>query len=345
MPSPTPLSAKTPGETIDLGRTLSTIQQAATYVYGASKTPLRRPEFPPPQQPLSCHIETMDEFRKFLRPALSVPTMYYAKTWSDDRWVQSLNYSDAGQGHHHITITPADISGTHTDKHCSIAQGLVYYLDVALGFAPPATAKDSFDAAMVGYILCFRDGNLHCQQEYMNYAPPTLPEIDVLFKTQSLTRNAAHPKSNRMHLNKVAQEALKLAKDVHQNAEKEWVPVKDVEGLIAQFTPQLKTDDEKSYKEEATRIGKTVQLFLSKLFGTAAWQNEYKRFRNDFLSLGCSETMDATSGIRHVDCSQFGYRFNIQPYTGVRISKAAIMPPAPFRCNFAPSVQTPPQIV
>jgi hypothetical protein len=252
-----------------------------------------------------------------LQPALASRTVQYAKTWFEDQWVHVITYAN----NHRIVITPTAITATQHDKQCSIDQGLVYYLDVALSIVPPATAKDRLDAAMVGYILCFRDGHLNCPH-YMNYAPPTLPAIDTLLNTRSVIAKVSNKKDNGGHLSEIAHEALKLAQDIRQNAEKEWVPVKDVEELIVHYTPQFKIRDDHPYREEATRIDNTIHHFLNQLFGTAAWQNEYQRFRNDFLALGCQETKDPNSDIRHVDCSQFGYQFSVQTYTGIRISQA-----------------------
>lgn len=335
MPPQTSMIPRTHAVTVDLGQVYLNIQRAITNVYNGGGTLHRDPDYSPENDRFGCHIGTMNELRDFLQPALTNNAVQYVKKWHKEYWLHLLTFSDDKSTKQHILISPTFILNTAQDQQCSIDQGLAYYLSVGLDVTPPTLAKDSIDAAMVGYIRCFGAGNLDCPQ-YLSYAPPIapapaaplppappqFPNIEKMLRLQALTSKAPNPKVGLLYISRAAREALVLANAIYLDVQKEKTTAQDVKHLITQFTPQFNVNYEGPYDEELTRFKVATQKFLTALFATTAWQQHYDRFRSELLSMGCVEFAEDQTGTRRVDCTKFGYQFTVRATKAARVTKS-----------------------
>lgn len=287
MPTPHFPIPRTHSVKVDLNQLLVNIERATTYVYKKEVQFQRRPEFAPSQEETACEIKLLSELRSFLQPALEAKPALYAKRRFEDRWVHLLSY-DGKNGPERVLLTPTDIIDTASNQFCRINPGLAHYLGVALDITPPAPAQDVMDAAMMGYIRCFGAGILDCPM-FADYAPGLeLPPaetpqkleppravaprndvetaeskaiIDEAYKMKSLAGKARKSPLRILYLEKAASEALKWAAI--------GPPKKEVQQLIAEYTPQLYSkknqlfaEDTDENKKEADKITAALEKFL-----------------------------------------------------------------------------------
>lgn len=174
MPSPTPTVPRTHQVSINLAQILLNLQRTALYAARTSQhwlTTQQQPQTPSP--PDICTITTLDALHDFLEPALDTPILFYSKRLFKKQWLHILTYKSLEEETQFIMLTPTTILSTDPDQECRIDPSLAYYLGSALDLQPPASAKNHWDADIVGYIRCFGAGNLDCPH-FQDYAPPVV---------------------------------------------------------------------------------------------------------------------------------------------------------------------------
>ena len=90
-----------------------------------------------------CHVDTLEDLRYFLKPALASQQIIYSQRIVEGQRYHLLTYVSPTAQKQRVVIAPDEIMDTELDRDCALNPSLSFYLGTVLDTAPPKIPETS----------------------------------------------------------------------------------------------------------------------------------------------------------------------------------------------------------